>query len=106
MSTSMGISASGDHPDEVWLTRLTFRDGHTEDVENFYPRWAGTFTVTIPEGVVKAGPSWRKGEDPDAGRRWDEGGGGGDPFPDAAPVTFVTPYTGGGGGSGGTDEQA
>ena len=87
MSTSMGIRASGDHPDEVWLTRLTFKDGHTEDVENFYPTGAGTFTVTIPEGVVKAGPSWRKGEQP----REHE---------DAAPVTFVIPGVHGGGGGG------
>jgi hypothetical protein len=49
----------------VWVTRVTYADGRTEDVEGLYPDdQSGTFTVAVPEGVVSMGPNWRKGCDP------------------------------------------
>ena len=105
MSTSMGVSG-GNHPAHAtWVTRLTFEDGHTEDVETAAGE-DGSFTVTVPEGVVKAGPSW-PADDTESGRgggAWltaGEAHGEMEMAPGAAPVTFIIggASAGGGGGS-------
>jgi len=90
MSTSMGIRGEGHPPHAVWVTRLTYADGGTEDVETTAGD-DGCYTITVPEGVVSAGPSWRADQAPPDRE-----------VPDAAPVTFVIPGVtyGGGGGTG------
>lgn len=57
---------------ETWVGRLTYADGHTEDME-FTVDGSGSYTFTVPEGVTSLGPSWRKGErPPDDGFRTEE----------------------------------
>jgi len=103
MSTSMGVRGGGHPPHAVWVTRLTYADGGTEDVETVAGE-DGCYTITVPEGVVSAGPSWRKGARLPAGRAhwtWTAGPGEYQAHPEAAPVTFVIPgVSRGGGGTG------
>lgn len=79
---------------ETWVTRLTYGDGHIEDVENLLAAGASSVKVVIPPGVTKAGPSWRKGQP--GPESWEDGSGKYLAGVLAAPVEFVILAAGGG----------
>ncbi len=94
----MGVSGGGHPPHEEWVTRLTYADGHTEDVRSVAGE-NGEVTVTVPEGVTNVGPTWRADERPpdQEDGSWTTGPGEYQAQLEVAPVTFVIDAGGGGG---------